>query len=264
MTAVPFRALARVMFAVAVVLCGAAARADTVAEWSRIALSTVSELEADPARAARNLATVHIAMFEAMNFIEGGYAPRYLVKPQRPAGMSSEATAAAAAHRVLVELYPARADALDHSLERSFTALFGAPQRNSVVIGEKLADIVRAVRRRHEPLIGSAGPRGESVQDAVAWASTISRYLEDSPRRPIEHARLYAIAALAVDQAYAPDRRGSACISCSVSAAVDVIVRRASGPAAAPPPAQRRHGTEADASGVKLGTEALRQYPQAR
>jgi hypothetical protein len=246
-------ALARIAFlAVALLLCGARAHADTVSEWSRIAVRTVSELEADPARAARNLATVHIAMFEAMNFIEGRYAPRYLVRPQRPAGMSSEATAATAAHRVLVELYPARADALDDSLQRSFTALFGSQQRNSIVIGEKLADIVRIVRRRNE-LSDEAAGRNESVQQAVQWATTVSRYLEDRPGRAIEDARLYAIAALAVDEAYAAARSDPAtCVACTINAALQVIVGR-----------QSQAGS-ASANGLKIGRQALAYYPQTR
>ena len=83
---------------VAFALPCALARADVVADWNTIAIETVTALERDTAQAAYAIATVHVAMFEVMNFIEGGYVPRFLVKPPAPFARSGEAAAAAAAH----------------------------------------------------------------------------------------------------------------------------------------------------------------------
>src|SRR5262245_37010967 len=91
---------------VALALWCSAASADMVANWNAIALDTVVASERNAGRAAHAMASVHVAMFEVMSFVEGGYTPRYLVRPPAPLGNSGAAVAAVAAHHVLGELYP--------------------------------------------------------------------------------------------------------------------------------------------------------------
>jgi hypothetical protein len=67
-----------------------------------------------PGRAARAMAIVHIAMFEAANAVAGGY-DSYLDLP-RARGASMEVAVAQAAHDTLLALYPSQADALDELL----------------------------------------------------------------------------------------------------------------------------------------------------
>src|SRR5262245_18769556 len=69
------------------------------------------------------MATVHLAMSEAINFVEGGYPPRLLMRPAGPLGKTGEPTAAAAAHHVLGELYPGEKAALDEALDRFLAAI---------------------------------------------------------------------------------------------------------------------------------------------
>jgi len=116
-----------------------------VAEWNATAVSTVMRSEREPLRTARAMATVHIAMFEAMNFIAGRYASRVLVRPAAPLGMSGSAVAAATAHYVLVEMYPGRKAALDQALERSFAAIPDDREKsNARIWGRQLGAIVLA------------------------------------------------------------------------------------------------------------------------
>ena len=112
-----------VLAAVAIALPCSAAGADLVAQWNAIALDTVITSERQVSHAARAMASVHVAMFEAMCFVEGVCAPRYLVKPPTPLGASGEAVAAVAAHYVLSELYPRRRSHLDAALSGSLAAL---------------------------------------------------------------------------------------------------------------------------------------------
>lgn len=53
----------------------------------------------------RTMATMHVAMFDAVNSIEGRYAP-YKVKVAAAPGSSSDAAAVAAAHATLVKPFP--------------------------------------------------------------------------------------------------------------------------------------------------------------
>jgi hypothetical protein len=62
--------------------------------------------------AARNLAIVHTAIYEAVNAIFGTNA-HYLAEIKPLPGASAEVAAAAAAHRALIELYPRLRTTLD-------------------------------------------------------------------------------------------------------------------------------------------------------
>ena len=86
-----------------------AVAADVVTDWDLRVITTGGP------QIQRTLAMVHVAMFDAVNAIEGGYTP-YLVLPAPPPAASAEAAAASAAHGVLVRLFPAQAAALDAAL----------------------------------------------------------------------------------------------------------------------------------------------------
>jgi hypothetical protein len=87
-------------------------------------------MEQRPTHAAIKMAMVHVAMFETMNFIEGGYVPRFVVKPYRLVRVSSETAAAAAAHYVLAQLHPERKPALDAALMHSAAAISDAQEKS--------------------------------------------------------------------------------------------------------------------------------------
>jgi hypothetical protein len=101
---------------------------DVVRTWNRIAQDTVRAESAIDAQAARVYAMVDVAMYDAVNGIlsRRGSNDRdhALVPPQgAPAFGHPVAAAAAAAHAVLVGLYPARAAAFDAQLATDLAAL---------------------------------------------------------------------------------------------------------------------------------------------
>src|SRR5262245_11090652 len=73
-------------------------RADTVTDWNAIMQTTVTTAPTNPFFQARWGAIVQLAVFEAVNAIEGNYEP-YLGIIDAPLGASTDAAAIAAAHR---------------------------------------------------------------------------------------------------------------------------------------------------------------------
>jgi hypothetical protein len=107
--------------------------ADTIIDWNNAALECVRERRTAPPAATRAFAILHVAMFEAVNGIErkyesypSGVDPAILAPPR---GASSEAAAAAAAHTVLVALFPDRARRLDAELKRSLGRIRPGPAK---------------------------------------------------------------------------------------------------------------------------------------
>lgn len=99
----------RTAVAVAVLLLGpAAARADVVLQWNRIAVETLIAQGQSPFAQARFMAIVQLAVFEAVNAITQEYEP-YLGTVVAADGASAEAAAVEAAYRVLINYFPANA-----------------------------------------------------------------------------------------------------------------------------------------------------------
>jgi hypothetical protein len=176
--------------------------AELVAQWNEIALDTVVTSERRVGHAARAMARVHVAMFEVMCFVEGSYAPRYLVKPPAPLGGSGEAVAAVAAHYVLSELYPLRRSRLDAALRASLAALDPQEQSNARIWGRQLAAAVQVARSREDGV-----PPSADSPAAIARLAALNRNLaslSDASRlKPIERARAHALASTALGDLYA-------------------------------------------------------------
>jgi hypothetical protein len=119
---------------------------DVVLEWNTVALETTRGL-LPPPRQMRMLATVHAAVFDAVNSVERDYKP-YLVKARAPRGASPEAAAAVAAHDVLVGLVPARRADFDAALAASLAAIPDGPAEDAgVTLGRTVAGAMLAARR---------------------------------------------------------------------------------------------------------------------
>ena len=122
------------------------ARADIVTDWNEAALAAIKLDNTPPPKAARALAILHTAIYDALN----GIAPtheRYLV-PGKPAGVASpEAAVSAAAHLVLVRLFPAQQTALDAAHHKALAAIANSPEKNNGVHwGEWAANIILVAR----------------------------------------------------------------------------------------------------------------------
>lgn len=219
-------------------LCCAPAHADVVADWNAIALNAVESSGAQPATALRALAGVHVAMFEAMNFIERRYVPRLVVRPVTPIAASSEAAAAAAAHLVLTRLYPGQSGALDAALERSLAAIpDGGEKATGTITGRAIGGNVYAVWTWNEPPARSPGTAAEPASEPLLWNVIAAKLIEGKPLAPIEAARTHALVSIAVSELYCAAGRGSRalhadhlCVHCAAGVATLRVVASALAP----------------------------------
>jgi hypothetical protein len=130
-----------------------AAAANPVLDWNEIMVATVAPQ--NPFAQGRFAAITGVAVFEAVNAITGEFEP-YLGTIEAPRGASPEAAAIAAAHRVLVNYFPANAAALDAQRAASLAALLDGPAKDAgVAVGEAAAAAVIAARTGD----GSAPPQ---------------------------------------------------------------------------------------------------------
>jgi hypothetical protein len=227
------------------------ARADVVGDWTKIALHTVISSEQSQLRAAREMAAVHIAMFETMNFIEGTYVPRFVVKPAQPLSISSEAAAAAAAHHILVRLHPGQEHALDAALQYSLVSIPDAQEKSGALItgkalGANIYGILAPNLNAADADSSGSTPKTSRVRaftrasgaTAVAWYWMVAQNAEAQRLRPIESARLYALVSMALRDVYGANRDAAlfhesaySCVSYAAGAAVQVILESGLGTA---------------------------------
>ncbi|HVH57191.1 MAG TPA: vanadium-dependent haloperoxidase [Vicinamibacterales bacterium] len=81
---------------------------DAVLAWNQIAITATVMANQGPLPQSRSMTIVQVAVHDAVNGISGRH-DTYLTHGPAPAGASPEAAAIAAAHRVLVTLFPAQA-----------------------------------------------------------------------------------------------------------------------------------------------------------
>ena len=113
--------------------------ADMVLAWNEVAVEATRVAKLSPNVQTRALAMVHGAVFDAVNGIEGGYAP-YLVNRRAPVWASEDAAAATAAHDVLVSLMPTQQATLDAALASSLAAVpNGKAEDAGVAFGKLVA-----------------------------------------------------------------------------------------------------------------------------
>lgn len=120
--------------------------ADVVTDWNSVLLDAIRTDRTAPPRAARAMAMVHTAVFDALN----GYLHRYdayHVTADAPRMASQQAAAAGAAHRVLGALFPAQAATFDAALARSLAGVTSPKGREAgLAWGESCADEILALR----------------------------------------------------------------------------------------------------------------------
>jgi hypothetical protein len=121
---------------------------DQVIQWNRILLGILRTPGAQPAtiQPTRSMAILHAAVYDAVNAIAKTSAP-YLVHLKAPRDASEPAAAAAAAHAVLVRLYPGQAAALDADLALSLSQVpDGKAKDQGVRVGEEAAAAILTQR----------------------------------------------------------------------------------------------------------------------
>jgi hypothetical protein len=145
------------------------AGADVVTDWNEVLLDAIRADKTAPPKASRAMACVHVAIFDAVNGIVGGYSPYHVTEPG-PAGASPEAAAAAAAHHSLVGLFPAQKAAFDAALAASLGAIpDGTAKAAGIAWGTEVADAIIALREddRSTDVVEHSMPVGGSW-----WAPT--------------------------------------------------------------------------------------------
>jgi PAP2 superfamily len=120
-----------------------------VVQWNRTLLLIVRTPGAQPSTVhpTRSFAIIHAAIYDAVNAIDRTHRP-YLVRLSGvPRDASQEAAAAAAAHEVLVALYPASKATLDAQLQQSLAQIpDGNDKVEGIRIGQTVADRILALR----------------------------------------------------------------------------------------------------------------------
>ncbi|HVP31894.1 MAG TPA: vanadium-dependent haloperoxidase [Myxococcota bacterium] len=154
---------------------------DALTRWNAIAIdasgldhtpvapgeSRVYGEQLGPGRSSRAMAIVHVAVFEALNSIGGGYRSSLGLGPAAP-GASRDAAIAAAAHDALVALYPSQRDALDRALDAELARVDDtAGRRRGEAAGRRAAAAILAKRQGDgaevpEPLVGIEFPTSDA------------------------------------------------------------------------------------------------------
>src|SRR5258708_8126240 len=120
-----------------------------VVQWNRTLLVIVRTPKAQPAtiHPTRSFAIMHAAIYDAVNAIYRTHRPYLLRLSGVPRDASQEAAAAAAAHQVLVALYPAFKTTLDAELQQSLAQIpDGNGKVEGIRIGQTVADRILALR----------------------------------------------------------------------------------------------------------------------
>jgi hypothetical protein len=136
-------------------------RGDVILDWNASLLGVIRDwtttsndpypnriVTERPPVAARNLAMVHAAMYDAVNSIEQTHQP-YHVEIAASAGSSPVAAAAAAAHRVASQLYqePDETAVFNAALAEALaTVPDGAAKTLGVALGQQVGDAILALR----------------------------------------------------------------------------------------------------------------------
>lgn len=128
-------------------LAPSGAFADVILDWNEIALAQVVKAQQGAQVGSRTMAIVHLAMFDAVNAVECGYAPYAFQGANRDA--SPEVAAASAAHRTLMALLPA---AQLPEVEEAFTAALlqypnDASKQAGIELGEQAGDACVLARK---------------------------------------------------------------------------------------------------------------------
>ncbi len=118
-------------------LCGAQ---DPVILWNNEALAAIRQNRSAAPVAARNLAIVHLAIFDAVNAIEGSCVP-YRLSPEVAADADIHVAVTAAAHRVLANLYPKQASRFDTLVLQQYQAVpESRRKKEGIRVGREVAD----------------------------------------------------------------------------------------------------------------------------
>jgi hypothetical protein len=119
----------------------------SVANWDAVGSQAFTAAALTPAEGHVIFGYVAIAVYDSVMAIEGGYKP-FAVEVDVPAGASTEAAVAAAAHRVLGHYLPAQKPTiLDPAYATSLAGIAdGQAKTDGIEVGQRVADLFIAQR----------------------------------------------------------------------------------------------------------------------
>jgi len=121
-----------------------------------------------PGRSARAMAIVHIAIFEAINAIEGDYRS-YTGIPRVHDNTSVDSAIAQAAHDTLVAMYPSQRTAFDQELAEDLGDIPSSQAKlRGIALGRRAAAAILEIRRND----GSAHAEPVLVQNGGDWVTS--------------------------------------------------------------------------------------------
>jgi hypothetical protein len=174
---------------------------DAVITWNLNAQRAIWDVaQQQPWEQGRSFSMVQGAVYDAVNAIAGTPYEPYLVAPKATGRESAEAAVAAAAHRVLVALFPAQEPALRTGYDSYLRGIAdGRAKRAGVAVGERAAAAMVAARQddgafgdqtwpvgtqpgQWRPVPPSFGSAGAWVGDVRPFAiPSASRYRTSGP-----------------------------------------------------------------------------------
>src|SRR5712675_1149406 len=120
---------------------------DQVIQWNRTLLGVLQTpgAQASTVHPTRSMAIVHLAIYDAVNAIVGGNAAYLPLHAPRSA--SPDAAAAAAAHTVMLSLFPSQRSVIDAKFQDSLSQIGGGQHvRRGIRIGGEAANRILAAR----------------------------------------------------------------------------------------------------------------------
>jgi hypothetical protein len=161
-----------------------------ILDWNVNATTAiVTVAKQPPAAAILSYAMVEGAVYDAVNAIDGGHQP-YLAAPFADGSESKSAAAAAAAHDVLVGLFPAQAATLDTQLATTLGTIPAGPAKSAgMAIGQSAAATMMAARTNDGRFGSSVAVPGTApgqwrptlpafAIDPVSWVGNVRPFLQ--------------------------------------------------------------------------------------
>ncbi len=119
---------------------------DAVLQWNALALDAIRADRTAPPMAARDLAIMHVAIYDAVNSIDRQFSPFVSYVDVHPRA-SKDAAVAAAAHQTLVALFPAQRAVFDTKYTQTLAAIpDGTAETQGIAAGQAAAAQILAAR----------------------------------------------------------------------------------------------------------------------
>src|SRR3954469_11097827 len=126
---------------------GGPVSADVITDWNEKAVAFVTKQRMLPPQAERVIASVHLAMFDAVNSIEPRYRP-YRLAVITTKDASPDAAAAVAAGMVLAGLHPRDAEEVNTLMAAYLAAIPSSEAKsNGIKVGQEVAAKIVAERK---------------------------------------------------------------------------------------------------------------------